>query len=92
MANVSEDFQQMIVDSKVPPKVNATRQSNKRRRLKASAAPSTTLIDASVISEDEQDRASRSGPCIALDLTAPDDDVLAGCKVLLGLSSQAWVA
>lgn len=66
----------------------------KRRRIHTLASLSQTPLvgTTSVISEDEQSEGKRQ--YIALDLTepCPEDDVLAGCTALLGLSTKVWVA
>lgn len=48
---------------------------------------------ASVISDDEQPAGPFEQPKVALDLTqsTTDNDVLAGCQALLGLSAHGWL-
>lgn len=82
---VSKD--QNITDSSIRP---VQRRSPKRRPRLVTALPSSSHI----ISDDEQSEAHLKQQHIALDLTEPptEEDILAGCSALLGLSTHGWGA
>lgn len=71
----------------------------KRRRMsKGSPFSSKLPVDKNLISEDDNSSEESPGQYLALDLTKPtrektqveDDDILAGCSALLGLSKTGW--